>query len=319
MSTITFLLTHVLLIFQKNSPAIIKGVAHRLRLTNMLDDDLRAAMSRFGGYLIASGYDENSIRMHFDEILQVSNRTLAFRKKNEDFSFKIALVTTMHPSLPRINKVLDKYYGLIKNSSVDSKILPRECLIAASRKLKPLSAIVTKNPFSNYTENTPSGFQQTPGCSCKLCKEGFFTNLVENRGRNVYLRTINNCQSKHVIYCVSCSCGLRYIGKTDNIKIRWANHKSHIRNGRKTCNFATHCIENHAEVMVGPRALFDSEELKQHIKFILLESFEESANPERLEKAEEYWRNTLSTWAPNGLNTREDGPTRLRRKKLNIS
>ena len=41
----------------KKSPAIIKGVAHRLRLTNMLDTDLLNALNIYSGYLVASGYD----------------------------------------------------------------------------------------------------------------------------------------------------------------------------------------------------------------------------------------------------------------------
>ena len=71
--------------------------------------------------------------------------------------------------------------------------------------------------------------------------------------------------------------------------------------------------------MVGPQALLNTEEIKENMKIILLESFDETASSQNLENAEEYWRNTLSSWAPNGLNTREDGPSNLRRKRLIIN
>ena len=44
------------------SPAIIKGVAHRLRRICTLDDDLLVELGRFGGYLQARGYDEIAIK-----------------------------------------------------------------------------------------------------------------------------------------------------------------------------------------------------------------------------------------------------------------
>ena len=87
------------------SPAIINVVAHRLRITNMLDQDLLQSLNLFSGYLVASGYSKATVLRHFN----VSNRSLVFEKKVPDNSFKIALVTKMHPALPNINKIIDKF------------------------------------------------------------------------------------------------------------------------------------------------------------------------------------------------------------------
>ena len=91
----------------KKSPAIIKGVAHRLRLTNMLDDDLLSKLNTFSGYLEASGYEKSTIIRHFSDILMVSNRDVAFKIKELDTSFKLALVTKLHPALPNIGNIFD--------------------------------------------------------------------------------------------------------------------------------------------------------------------------------------------------------------------
>ena len=160
------------------SPAIIKGVAHRLRITNMLDQDLLRSLNLFSGYLVASGYNKATVLRHFNDIMAVSNRSLVFKKKVPDNCFKIALVTKMHPALPNINKIIDKFYTVIRSCPLSSKVLPRESLISTNRKLANLSSILANNPFLIPTSPTlPKGFYRSPGCSCKICKEAMFTDI----------------------------------------------------------------------------------------------------------------------------------------------
>ena len=305
----------------KKSPAIIKGVAHRLRLTNILDTDLLAALNKFSGYLEASGYDKATTIRFFTNILAVSNRDLAFSSKELDISFKVALVTQIHPALPNIAKVIDQYYPLLKQSPVSSTIFPRSSIISAYRKLPNLSSILANNPFSiPSTPLLPKGFHQTPGCSCKLCKEATFSTFVSSPnlpGRGYTIPDPINCNSVNVVYAVSCQCGLLYVGRTANPKQRWSNHKSHIRKGHKSCNLATHCIRRHSDIMADKLTL--SKDIKEQFTFILVQSVGKTGSDEELEQLEEEWRNRLHSWAPLGLNTREDGPQRLRRKKMNLS
>ena len=61
------------------SPAIIKGVAHRLRMTNTDDGDLLTALNNYSGYLEASGYDRKAIMKHFHSIMDTSNKALVSR------------------------------------------------------------------------------------------------------------------------------------------------------------------------------------------------------------------------------------------------
>jgi len=145
----------------------------------MLDEDLICSLNLFSGYLVASGYNKGTILKHFNDILAVSNRSLVFEERKEDLSFKVALVTGMHPALPNVSKLFDHYYPVIRSCPFSSKIFPRECFISTSRKLPNLSSILAANPFSSpQTSTLPRGFQQTHGCTCKICKEGFFTNIV---------------------------------------------------------------------------------------------------------------------------------------------
>ena len=191
-------------------------------------------------------------------------------------------------------------------------------LISATRKLPTLSLTQTGNPFSTpKPPASPRGFQKTPGCNCKICKEGFFAHIIFSPhlpGRGFSLPKSINCKAINCVYVISCPCGLQYVGKTDLPRPRWANHKSHIRKERSTCNLAKHCFNTHRDSMVD-KPFFDSKEIQGLLKFTILET----SSLDSLEQVEENWRNRLQTWAPLGLNTREDGPGRFRKKNLQLS
>ena len=94
----------------KKSPDIIKGVAHRLRPTNTLDADLISSFNFFSGYLVASGHDKTTVIKYFSEMLSVSNRSLTFKVKEADNSFKIAFTTKLNPARPNIGTFFVRFY-----------------------------------------------------------------------------------------------------------------------------------------------------------------------------------------------------------------
>jgi hypothetical protein len=273
--------------------------------------------------LESSGYNKATIITYFTDIMKVSNRTLAFNIKEPDTSFKVALVTKLHPALPQLSKMIDQFYPIIKNCPVSSKIFPRTSLFSAFRKLPSLSNILVSNPFSiPRTPTSPKGFHQTPGCSCKLCKEATFATFISpsnSQGRGFSIQAPINCLAVNVVYAISCPCGHLYVGKTAEPKSRWSNHKSHIRNMHKTCSLATHCTGQHKDQMVGAGKLFDSGDIKRLLTFTLLESVGLDGSFESLERCEEQWRNKMQSWFPSGLNIREDGPKLLRKKRLKVT
>ena len=291
------------------SLAIIKGVAHRLRITNMLDEDLLTALNLFSGYLVASGYDKSTIINNFTDILNISNKSLVFREKPIDTSFKIAFVTDMHPAIPNVQKVFDRFYPVIKSCPFSSRILPREALISTSRRIRNLSSILAGNPFQLPQPSTGlKGFQRVTGCKCKICKEAFFTSMVcpqVSKERCFAIPAPINCRATNVIYLIVCSCGKYYVGRTELPRKRWANHKSHIRSSFTSCNLASHCVSNHKE-LVGTDKLYDLREVKTAFKFILLEALGDEVSLEDSKKKEALWRTRLESWVPVGLNIRDD-------------
>ena len=115
-----------------------------------------------------------------------------------------------------------------------------------------------------------------------------------------------DCRSTNVVYLIICSCGQYYVGRTENPRPRWANHKSHVRTSYiNSCNLASHCVAKHKDLL-GEDKLYDLGEVKAAFKFTLLEALGTGASLEELKKKEGDWRTRLESWAPIGLNSRDD-------------
>ena len=78
-----------------------------------------------------------------------------------------------------------------------------------------------------------------------------------------------------------------------------------MRNRYTTCNLASHCITAHSDLS-GPGKLRELEEVKSSLRFILLEALGRDAALKDLRALEDVWRTRLESWAPAGLNSRED-------------
>ena len=251
--------------------------------------------------------------------MQTSNKDLVQSSKVPDCSFKCPLVTKMHPALPDLRAVIKKYSHVISSCPLSTKVFPDGSIFPAFRKLPPLSTILLKDPFAFPSVSKPFGFYPSDNCSCKLCKEAFFCSMFSSPSipdRNFSFDKHLTCKDVWVVYAIKCTlCDTIYVGQTDKPKARWSNHKSHVRCARETCNFATHCISQHSDIMVGEGKLMDTGFIKEHIQFTLLDKAVDCTE-QTLCKLEEKWRNKLKSWVPHGLNSRNDGPKELRKKTI---
>ena len=109
----------------------------------------------------------------------------------------------------------------------------------------------------------------------------------------------------NVVYLIICSCGKYYVGRTENPRNRWSNHKSHVRQSFTSCHLATHCVKNHKN-LIGQDKLYDLKEVKAAFKYTLLEALGPGCQLDELKKREDVWRTRLESWYPVGLNKRDD-------------
>ena len=267
------------------------------------------------GYLEASGYDRGAFLQHFNAIGETSNETLISSSKVSDSSFKCPLVIQIHSALPDLRAIINKYQSTMTTSPLASVIFPVGTFFPAYRKLPSLSALLLKNPFPSSTSTLTTqqiGFFQSPDCRCKLCKEA----SPGMPGRGFHTSQHLNCRSQMVVYMIVCKlCQKAYIGQTQDARQRWSSHKSHIRLATHTCNMATHWSNLHPLEMVGENKLKDTDSIRSLLQFTILERAVDES-PVTLTRLEEKWRNNLRSWFPLGLNTRDDGPKELRKKRL---
>ena len=78
-----------------------------------------------------------------------------------------------------------------------------------------------------------------------------------------------------------------------------------MRTAYTSCNLAAHCARNHRE-LVGVHSLYDLTEVRSALRFTMLESLGQNADLNELKKKEDMWRTRLESWAPTGLNVKED-------------
>ncbi len=183
----------------------------------------------------------------------------------------------------------------------------------------------------DYTVQTPSvvseqkSSQPSGGCfpcknRCDLCKHflrqtktvtSFHTNSVFNINQNL------DCDSKNVIYIINdIKCKISSVGCTsDSMKVRFRNHKSHIKTRRRTCEVSCHMIDNEVlHKLERQDAKSYTSSLSDNIEVILVEQVDTSqiaqdplSRLSACKKREWFWQNQLKTLKQfGGLNVREE-------------
>ena len=82
-------------------------------------------------------------------------------------------------------------------------------------------------PFSNRTR----GSKKCGKSGCQLCNIIMVkSNFCFENGESFEINGILDCDSKFVIYAISCNCSKIYIGESVDLRLRMNLHKSHISN-----------------------------------------------------------------------------------------
>ena len=142
----------------------------------------------------------------------------------------------------------------------------------------------------------------------------FHTNSVFNINQKL------DCDSKNVIYIINdLLCKLSSVGCTsDAMKVRFRNHKSHIKNKRRTCEVSCHFIDNEStHVLDKSSNKMFNDTLKSQLEVVIIEQVNVSNindnSKSRLKECkgrEWYWMNQLKTLRQyGGMNIREERNT----------
>ena len=229
-------------------------------------------------------------------------------------SRRFPLVLDFHPSFADASKVINKHKHLLDLDLNLTKVIDKNNLFVTFRKARTLSDLLVHSRYPVTTKVT-----QDRGCfSCKrcvLCKNYMIEttsiqSLTTSKHHQINCKV--TCTDSHVVYVITdLVCGRQSVGSSEGtMRVRLANHKSHIKKNAKTCRVAVHFNEE-------PKHSFDINNLDATLALELSVTLIDKVTPEpwdtkdtiftKLIKKESYWQNQLNsfTWA-GGLNTRNE-------------
>ena len=298
--------------------AVAKTVGTRLRSIHSNDEDLLLSLNEYTGYLISRGYNETSIKYHLCTMANRSRPLMLTGGYHPKDQFILPLVTDLHPAITVLSKSAKVF--LEDAASLDPVIqyvLPASSLTVAYRKLPNLQVLLCRNDQNtlvNAPPPTPTlGFKRT-NCKCFVCKASIFSKYVSPPslpGYSIRIEQTTTCKSgPSVVYYLLCTSGrpecqlAHYVGKahTNNpskfpMPLRWANHKSHHKNGHNKCKMTDHLIKFHK-----------NEDPQNFVKIQILESMD---NEDLALEREVWWQRRLFSFYPSGLNVREESVENL--------
>ena len=136
-------------------------------------------------------------------------------------------------------------------------------------------------------------------------------NSVFNIKQNV------NCESLNVVYIINdLVCKVSSVGCTsDSIKVRFRNHKSHIKHYRRTCEVSSHFTDNRTiHILDRSSTKTYTDSLSKQLEVIIVEQVDVSkvagdpkSRLDEFKRREWYWQNQLKTLKQyGGMNVREE-------------
>ena len=200
------------------------------------------------------------------------------------------------------------------------KCFPEGSLLVSYKKAPNLKQILVDQRYNdrNKSSNSPSfAFQNESAADegvficnrkCQMCQNNFlipgkhFRCTVTNKKYKIKQHL--DCNARNVIYLITCStCQKQYVGSTTNLKTRFTNYKSDIKQSKKSCTCVQHFgkIHNWTDFKIQP------------IELVHMTNGMQSSEKERkLLARERHWMAELRT-IHFGLNDRDGLKLELRR------
>ena len=126
-------------------------------------------------------------------------------------------------------------------------------------------------------------------------------------GKSYKIRQSLSCRTYYVIYCAICTlCNKQCVDSSIKFRSRLSNHKSHIKENKRTCRLVNHFIDNSCS-----HTLSD-------LKFIFIEQVT-TKTEKFLEYREGYWQAQLWTYEPYGFNPKKELNSGRRREIFELT
>ena len=219
-----------------------------------------------------------------------TTRTTTLQYRSKRSSERVPFVVTYNPNNPPLRAWLNTHQTLLHTSDRMARAVP-EVPILGERNARSLRSILMPTILPTTTSPEEAG-SSTCEKNCVLCREHLVnaTHFASDvTGETFTIRDRLSCSSQNVIYlmyCAKCK-GAQYVGETVNtLKIRFALHRSHIKQ-----NTGTH-VTTHYNTAPHTR---------QDMRVVPIEQVRVTSTTVR-QRRERFWAHKLRTIWPEGLN-----------------
>ena len=207
----------------------------------------------------------------------------------------VPFVMIYHSKLKSMKKVIHKYLDLLHMNSEVKRVFNPKAMISfrSARRLSSYLVRAKLYPTERIVGSYKCGWKRCEVC-INVYETSTFTSTVTAETYIINHRF--DCNETCLVYLSTCNkCKMQYVGQTnEQFRSRWNNYKS---DSRKHGQGAT-CMVQH---------LFNHFCTSGHCDFLedVSLTFIDKTDPSDPLKREDYWRSTLKTMAPFGLNIEE--------------
>ena len=233
-----------------------------------------------------------------------------------------------------MSKFINTHIQILELTPETNRLFNKNSIFVSYKTEQNILSMITKNKFKTAAvprvalepdKRDDTVGDPTWGCykcnKCTFCKNFLVeckTFSSPKTSQSFAIKSNITCSTEGVVYMINdkkCP-EIFYIGYTkDNMKVRWRNHKSHIKASHKSCEIASHFISKANDVHKldkSTQAAYTSQ-LKEHLEVTILESVEPVAGrpmKTTLEQRETFWQGTLkATRLFGGINKRTNSTT----------
>jgi len=292
----------------------------------------QAGYNEYKGYMLERGYAGSLIDEAIEQAEGVPrDRLLGITKDAPKSSHrKYPLIVKFNPKLPPMSKFIHKHLHILELTKETADMFNKNTIFVSYKMEQNILSMITRNKFKTVTAVTSGDSVEVAGdsnadwgcfgCekSCTVC-ENFLvlskTFTSPNTTQTFNIKSRIDCDTKGVIYLINdLKCPeIFYLGYTeDTIKVRFRNHKSHIKVGKKSCEIASHFIataNSIHKIDKSDQKIYTSQ-LKEHLSIQLIEHVEAGPGQNltaKLLERESFWQGALkSTTLYGGINKRSN-------------
>lgn len=247
------------------------------------------------------GYPDHIIEDAFQYYLS-ENAKDKRQTSTDDTTQPVRFVTQYHNRFKQMEKIFTKHWSILREDPHLKPTISDKPLVTY-RRAKNIKAQIapSKVKTARPTVSAPLTFFNIKGmyqCRKPLCLTcAHVTHRQKDfhhKGKLYVIPDFFNCGSDYVVYCLTCPCGLLYVGRTIRpLRKRFGEHRNLVEKGIDKHSVPRHFKEHHGQTSSG---------LRVWVIESIPPTLPTAERYKRLCERENYWIYTLDTLSPGGLN-----------------